>query len=290
MAPITYPPARMGYIGSVVIFDTPVRAASSSLKASQTIEHPDVVDNRIDWTLYQLGPVTVEGDIVVPVVKSGESQTFLNQIWDWATRRDLNSGELIHNGNVTLNYSYDIGRTFNGCRVNRLSMQAATQERVEATLNFMGTTISDGHSSADPIDFSPARVLTWDDVTIGGGPIATCEVREFSLDINNNCVQNYTFCPDSGLFVNNISTGKRNVTGSLQFQGFAPTESLATTNYTRTTSDETLNFDFGGFSQQFNHVIYEFQDIDINVGVITSSVNWYAHQGTDDFAIENQNQ
>jgi hypothetical protein len=227
---------------------------------------------------------------VVPVVKSGESQTFLNQIWSWATRRDLTSGELIHNGDVVLNYSYDIGRTFHGCRVNRLSMSATAGERVEATMGFLGTTITDGASIQDPIDFSPARVLTWDDVTINSPIIDTCIVREFSMEINNNLIPNHVFCPETGLFVNNISTGKRNVSGSLQFQGFAPTDTLATTNYTRVTSDEILTFDFGGFSQQFNHVLYEFQDIDINTGVITSSVNWYAHGGKTDYAIEGQNQ
>jgi hypothetical protein len=279
----------MGYIGAVTIFGEAVRAMSSTLKATQRIDHPDVVDNRIDWTLYQLGPIEVEGDVVVPVVKSGESQTFLNNIWDWAVKRDLNSGELLNNGQVVLNYSYDIGRTFNGCRVNRLALRATAGERVEATLGFLGTTFQDGASIQDPIDFSPARVLMWDDVTIGASAgFETCEIREFSIDIANNLSRNYTFCPDTGLFASNISTGKRNVTGTLQFQGFAQSESLAETNSARTTSDETLTFDFDGFTKTLNHIIYELQDIAINTGIITSTANWYAHAGADDFAVEDQ--
>jgi hypothetical protein len=276
----------MGYIGAVVVFGTPIRAMSSSLKASQRIEHPDVVDNRIDRTLYQLGPVEVEGDVVIPVVKSGESQSFLATIWEWATLRDQTSGELIKNGDVVLNYSYDIGRTFNGCRVNKLTMKATAGERVEATLSFMGTTAVDGCAIQDPIDYSPARVLTWDDVSISGSDLDSCQIKEFTFDINNNCVRNYTFCKETGLYASSISTGKRHINGTIQFQGWAQTESLATTNYTRSTSTDQLTFDFGGFSQTFNHVIYEYQQIDINVGVITSTVNWYAHGGKDDMAVE----
>jgi hypothetical protein len=275
----------MGYIGSVIIFGQPVRAASSSLNATQAIEHPDVVDGRIDWTLYQLGSIDVEGDISTPVIKSGESQSFLNLIWDWATLRDQTSGELINNGNVILNYSYDIGRTFNGCRINRLTLSAAAGDKVDATMNFMGTTLVEGASPGDPVDLSPARVLTWDDVDIVAEQFSSCIVKEFSVDINNNLSRNFTFCRETGLFANNISTGKRNVNGSLQFQGFAPTSPLATTNSGRVTSDEQLGFDFDGFSQTFNHIIYEFQDISIDVGLITSSVNWYAHGGVSDLAI-----
>ena len=77
---ITFPPGRMGYIGSVIIFGQPVRASSSSLNATQAIDHPDVVDGRIDWTLYQLGSIDVAGDISTPVIKTGERQSFLNLI------------------------------------------------------------------------------------------------------------------------------------------------------------------------------------------------------------------
>jgi hypothetical protein len=284
--PITYPAARMGYIGSVTVFGRTIRALSSSLNATQRIDHPDVVDGRIDWTLYQLGPIEVEGDVAVPVIKSGESQAFLNEMWQWATFRDQTSGELVNNGDVILNYSYDIGRTFNGCRVNRLTLRATAGDRVEATMNFMGTTVVEGANPGDPIDFSPARVLTWDDVQIVAEQFNSCIVREFSVDINNNCSRNYTFCPETGLFANNISTGKRNINGTLQFQGFAPTSPLATTNVGRVTSDEQLSFDFDGFGQTFNHIIYEYQDIAIDVGIITSTVNWYAHGGTSDAAID----
>ena len=172
------------------------------------------------------------------------------------------------------------------CALPIFSMKATAGERVEATMSFMGTTAVEGASIQDPIDYSPARVLTWDDVTVGGGELNSCEIKEFTFEVNNNCVRNYTFCPETGLYASSISTGKRHINGTIQFQGWAQTESLAISNYTRSTSTDQLTFDFGGFAQTFNHVIYEYQSIDINVGVINSTVNWYAHGGKSDQAIE----
>lgn len=281
--PVPPTPGRMGYIGRVSIFNRVIRAMSSSLAAKQTISHPDVVDNRIDRTLYQLGPIEVDGDIAFPVVKTSESNAFLGFVWDIATVRDLNTGELLNNGQVILEYSFQQIRTFNECRVNTLELRATAGDRVEGTLNFMGTTVVDAGSPPAFTDLSPARVLTWDDVTITAGGDVTfdsCIVRGFTITINNNLSRNYTFCPGVGLFASNISTGKRFVEGSLEFQGFAATDPTgAELNRLKFTTTDTLTFDFGGFSRTAKNVIYEFQDIAINVGLITSTVRWYAHQG-----------
>lgn len=284
------PTAKMGYIGTVNVFGQAVRAMSSSLAEKQTIQNPDVVDNRIDRSLYQLGAVEVDGDIVIPVVKVGSQQAFLNTIWDFATSRDPNTGELTHSGDVILQYSYGIGRTFHGCKMNTFEMRSTAGDRVEATMNFLGTTANDGGTAGNPIDLSPARVLTWDNVTItGAGNVNfdSCIVREFSMTINNNLSRNYTFCdlttqgaPHS-LFPSNISTGKRHVNGSLGFQGFSPTDVTgAERNPLNFTTNDTLTFDFGGFNKAFQHVLYEFQNINISVGVVTSTANWFAYGGT----------
>lgn len=284
ISPVPPAPGRQGYIGRVDIFGTVVRALSSSLAAKQAIQHPDVVDGRIDRTLYQLGPVEVDGDIAFPFVQSGQSTTFMQFIWDIATSRQSDTGELLNTGPVILEYSYQQSRRFNGCRVNTLEMKATAGDRVEGTLNFMGTTADDGVAAAEFTDVSPAKVLTWDNVQVfpGNGRFVSCIVREFSLNINNNCSRNYTFCPDTGLFASNISTGKRFIQGNLGFQGFAQTDVDARANSVKATTDntDTLTFNFAGFSRTFKNVIYEFQSIDINVGLITSTVNWYAHQGT----------
>jgi hypothetical protein len=272
----------MGYIGSVVLFGRLVRALSSSLTARQAINHPDVVDNTIDRTLYQLGPVEVDGDVVVPVISGGAAQGsgFLDYIWGLAVKRDQNTGELVTSGGVILEYSHQIVRTFRGCKVNSLEMRCTAGDRVEATIGIMGTTVANSGISPGMTDLSPARVLTWDNVIITSTQFPTCVIREFNFNIANNLSRNYTFCPDTGLFASNISTGKRFITGAIGFQGFAPTYALSDTNSNRNSTDETLQFNFGGFVKTFYNIIYEYQSIDINVGLITSTVNWYAHAGT----------
>ena len=46
-------------------------AASADIKASQDITHPEVIDGRIDTTLYQIGPLIVGGNIAFPLVHEG---------------------------------------------------------------------------------------------------------------------------------------------------------------------------------------------------------------------------
>ena len=134
-------------------------------------------------------------------------------VWEIAMDREPSTGELrkpsTSGGPVILEYSNGQVRTFNGCKVNTLELRATAGDRVEATLNFMGTTAQDSGISPGLTDLSPARVLTWDDVAItpSDSLFDTCIVREFSVTINNNLSRNYTFCPATGLFPSNISTG-----------------------------------------------------------------------------------
>lgn len=287
---------KMGYIGKVGIFGLTVRALSSSLAAKQSITHPDVVDNRIDRSLYQLGAVEIDGDVAMPVVKDDSAATFLNTVWGFAVKRDSSTGELTSAGDVVLVYSYGgTSRTFHNCKVNTFEFRATAGDRMEATAGFMGTHATNGGSAGDPYSVAPVRVLTWDDIEVNGSgnvTFASCLVKEFTATINNNLSRNYTFCEISGaphnLFASNISTGKRFVNGSIGFQGFSPTdETGAELNSIHTTSTDTITFSLrtGGFTRQFNNVIYEYQDISINVGLITSTVNWYAHGSVSGAAI-----
>lgn len=272
--------APMGYIGGVRIFgQASIRATSCSLNSRQAINHPDVIDGTVDWTLYQLGGIEVDGDVALPVVTGASGAGSPAFLFDLATKRDSN-GELVRNGTVEVTYGHQQGRRFNGCKCNTLEMRATAGERMDATINFWGTdAVRISGTAVPPIAGQPTRVLTWNDITIAGSSIGdTCIVREFSFTINNNLSRNYTFCPASGLFPNNISTGKRNISGSLGFQGFAPTETQAESNKNKIHPDTSLSFSTtDGFNVEFLNVIYEFQSIEAQPGVITSSVNWYAH-------------
>jgi len=107
-----------------------------------------------------------------------------------------------------------------------------------------------------------------------------CLVKELTMTIANNLQRNYTFCPASGYFPNNISTGKRHISGSLGFQGFAPTEDSAWSNKDHDNPQGgslIIAVAGGGFSKTFLNITYELQTIEAQPGVITSTANWYAH-------------
>lgn len=286
------PIAPMGYIGSAILDgNLVVRARSSGLGIKQTIQMPDVVDGSIDRTLYQLGAIEVGGNLVVPIVQEGNSMSFLNTLWQYCVDRQPN-GELSKGDfEVALNYSWNSGRTFKGCRVNTMSMKMTAGEIAEATIDIMGTTASRTGGAVNPVPYSPAKVVTWADIQIIG-PFDTCIVKEFNFEINNNCLRNYTFCPSQdvagGLFASNISTGKRFVNGSLIFQGFAPTDAAySELNSVNCNAGPEIGFEINGcgglsFTRKFRNVVFEYQTVDLQAGAnapITSTVNWYAFGG-----------
>lgn len=287
----------MGYIGRVQIGKIgAVRALSVSLNPKQAITHPDVIDNRIDRTLFQLGPIEVDGDIAIPMIAApraggeGGTNTFLTGIWGWTVVRDPQTGNVPGDGEtITLQYSYKYSRQFYNCKANTFEIRATAGDRAESTINVMGTKLDPGGTSGDPIDYAPARVLMWSDIAVTGTVVGTdlesCQAREFTLTINNNLSRNYTFCREFGMYASNITAGKRYVNGTFGFQGYSPTDNAAFQNVTRDPAD-TINFDFAGFSKTAYNVIYEFQVLDFNPGLITSTVNWYAHGSKDGPAID----
>jgi len=317
--PVT-PTAQMGYVGflqlqswGLTTTQFPIRFTSSDLNITQAVEAPDIIDGRVDRTVYQLGPIETEGTVEFPMIIDA-SGDFIDSVWQIATRRDNRegtdfSGELIHFGDIVVKYVQGRTYLFRRCKVNSLTINAAQGDRVNGTIGFWGTTRETTATLALPNYLSPARTLTWDQVRVYGfqgttapadprnsGTFSTQNVRSISINIENNLSRNYTFDPDAGLFPSNISTGVRNVTGSLEFQGWAPTEDLADSNSQRCTSEETIRFDVlssceagdatdvtVAFNRQMYGVVYQHQDVSSVMDVFTSTVNWQA------FAIEDDN-
>jgi hypothetical protein len=66
--------------------------------------------------------------------------------------------------------------------------------------------------------------------------------------------------------------------GTLGFQGFAPTDGSADTNRNRATTDSGLTLTFGKIEPlvvAFDKIVWEYQQIEAQVGVITSTANYY---------------
>lgn len=271
-------PAPMGYIGSVQLFGgAAIRATSCSINTKQQIDHPEVIDGTVDWTLYQLKGIETQGDIQLPVMSGGASS--LSSLLQYATKRN-DKGELINEGEIIVSYGKAYGRKFAGCKINTLEVRATAGDKMDATVNVWGTTATTTGGSGVPVTGKPTRVMAWADILISGAGIEdVCLIKEFSFNINNNLQRNYTFCAASGYFPHNISTGKRNISGSMQFIGPAPTEQSAIGNKDNI-NPTAGSLDIGtttGFKVSFKNIIWEYQTLEAQPSVIVSTANWFAH-------------
>jgi len=274
-------PAMMGFIGQVVVpsLGTQIRATSCSLNAKQTIDHPDVIDGATDWSIFQLRGIEVDGDVAFPVLNG---QAFITGLMAMVAR-DGSTGQLVQTPqDVTVYYDkVTYGRKFSGCSVNTFEIRATAGERVDATINFWGrnmTNLIGGGGSATGV----LRVLSWADIAIGGAGDA-CKIREFSISVNNSLARNYTFCAEDGFFPNNISAGKRQVNGTLGFLGPAPgdipppTDASGNAPCTPTLPTLTFSLNCGVGNITVKNVVFEYQTLEAQPGVIVSTVNWFAH-------------
>jgi hypothetical protein len=282
MALPSTPTAGMGYIGFVSVFGLLVRVTSSNINISQAITNPDIIDGRVDQTVYQLGPIEVGGDIGFPIILDSTID-FPTKIFEFALDRDFDTtGELINSGTIVVRYTFGEEFSFARAKVNTFTLTTTVEDAVTGTFNLVGTTRTRTSAISIPAYLSPARVLTWDAVTVDGAGVGEFEskfVRSFDMTVNNNVQRNYTFDPDAGFFPSNISTGKRMIDGNIEFQGFAPTEeSAADGNPTKVTSDDTITFVLGSsVSKKLHGIIYEHLDIASATGIITSTVRYLAH-------------
>lgn len=274
--------ANMGWVGFVFMRSSKLRAnnilrvTSADLNLSQEITMPDVVDGRIDKTVYQMGPKVVEGTLSMPIVadvtdpdlfggcptrqdltsSSSVAGGVLQNVWCWATARGNHGRLLFDDMNLDVRYANHAAFTFDSCVVNTLSMSVAQSDAVNVDINVLGRQrVKYDQPWLNPkiSDFlAPARVLTWNDVTINavrgcfGGNydlFYSNQVREFSLELNNNAERFYSL--NGSLFPIDVNVGKREITGSLQLLGLSERlRELAETNQNRFTEKNEIRFGF----------------------------------------------
>jgi hypothetical protein len=272
----------MGYHGLVTVFGTPVRATDANIKAVQEITNPNPVSNVPEQPMWHVAPVIISGDVAFPLTTDGSVTDIFRKVLE-KKNKSLEPGTIdIHwppgRGGP---FQSAFSRTFEGCVGNRLSVSGTAGQRVDVSLGILGIDFREEAQAADE-QFSLGRVVDWSFVQISEFPGEDCVVKEFSVDINNNCSHNVTFSrpsQDSTFQVpRSISTGHREVTGTLTFLGSAPTQEIAKQNLILAASNQELNIEVNGLVvMKFNRVVYEWQDISISSGVVISKANWRAH-------------
>jgi len=279
--------ANMGWVGYVWFQSNKLgannilRVTGADVNLAQEVTKPDVIDGRIDPSVYQLGPKIVEGTLNMPLIAdtqdpenwtgrdcpeiedlTGLAASVLNNVWCWATARGSQGRLLYDDAKLLIRYANHAGFSFDSCVINTYDLNVAQSDMVTTDINVIGrgreqsqTTTGNIQYAEEPIitDFlAPARVLTWNDVTVNG--IRGCrlngqnlffsnQVREFSMSINNNADRFYTLC--GSLFPVDVNVGKREITGSLTLMGLQDRlRDLAETNPERFTEKNEIRLAF----------------------------------------------
>jgi len=341
--------ANMGWVGFVVLRSNKLgannllRVTGADINLSQEITKPDIIDGRIDPTVYQLGPKIIEGTLTMPLIAdtqtptdwtdrecpnvqdlTGIASSVLHNVWCWATARSSQGRLIYDDARLDIRYANHAGFTFDNCVINTYGLTIAQSDMISLDLAVIGrgrvqsvTASGSLQYATNPVlaDFlSPARVLTWNDATVNG--IRGCalngqhlfysnQVREFSMEINNNADRFYTLC--GSLFPIDVTVGKREITGSLTLMGLQDRlRQLAETNPERFTekneirlafyvgNDRYVSFDAGFqsrdwvddqndathlgalWSKRIQGVIFQIEEMSMTNEVFETTVNWHA--------------
>lgn len=296
--------ANMGWVGYMFLrsaklqADNILRVTSADVNLKQEITTPDVLDGRIDKTTYQMGPRLVDGSFSMPLVADVQNPddfggcvnptdlnvagSVLNNLWCWTTARGSHGRLLYDDVRLDVRYANHAAFTYDFCVVNTLSLSVAQSEAVNLDINIIGRSRS---RQADPTRepaistfLSPARVLTWNDVTVNG--VGGCgafensdlffsnQVREWTMEINNNADRFFTL--NGSLYPIDVNVGKREITGSLTLLGLQDRlRLLAESNDDRFTEKNEIRFAF---------YIGENTDFVSPAGISFASRDWKAGQ------------
>lgn len=311
------PRASMGFVGSVTFANVSlvspapafsgsvtVRATSADVKAAQEITMPNVVDGRLDKTLYQLGPRTVEGSIAFPLVHEGSlvnsgrtCGTTVNHgqlFWALASQRDQFGRLQYGNMSLQIRYTDDTAFVYPNCLVNTFDMTVVQEGTVDIGMSVIGGANSSDNVRENASDIgenldylSPARVVTWNDFAIkiwGDEEVVVSGdyIRQFKVTLNNNAQRFYTL--NSRLAPQDIAAGKREITGSLTIMGRHPNLSeLAYNNQRRFSSNSKIGFGYrlgaAGtpvFATVLNGVIFNIEEIAITNELVETVVPFRA--------------
>lgn len=315
--------AKMGYVGSVTFGNVAipgvsipggkvtVRATSCDVKASQDITYPEVIDGRMDRTLYQLGPRVAQGNISFPLIHEGaavfaggtvtcgQTVPFGQLFWRLASERDQYGRLMNDSMDLRVRYTDNTAYRFPNCIVNQMTISVTQSEPV----NFSADVIAGSNSSSDVrIDdntigsandlqyLSPARIVTWNDFVMqvygdAGSSLVIRgeEIRSFEVTLNNNAERYYTL--NGKLAPQDVVARKRTIEGNFKLMGRnTGLSTLAYTNQDRFTSTAGIAFGYklGGetaapyWATGLHGVVFQMEEIALTNDLVETTVNYSA--------------
>ena len=282
--------AKQGYVGFVKLIPKTgglgtaitLRVNSADIKLTQDITYPEVVDNKVDTTVYQLGPQVVGGNVTFPLIHEGSALTLpagktgsdciasteslASTLWNIASARN-ELGRMSNTFDCVVRYADNLAYEYGGCLINTMTWTINQSEAVSVTAEIIGgATESVGKSPVlrkrwnTPAEnltkfLSPARIITWNDARFGfwyNGEsdlsansciIDPSEVRSFTCTLNNGIDRFYTM--NNRLGPQDIAAKKREISGDITIMGHDDLLSRYTeTNENRFTSEAGIAFGY----------------------------------------------
>ena len=296
------PPAYMGYVGFVDIGGNILRATSADIALTQDIIKPDVVDGRMDRTVYQLGPQEIGGTIAFPAIYDNQGgATIVADMWEKVCKR-TEIGTLT-SFPVTVKYAstgtYNSSTfLYEGCIVNTLTLAVTQSDVMNITVDIIGLTrtgesipVSQFPGAPGPDAQDNSRIVTWADSRIEinegsrpiglGGQVGGQFVRSFEVNINNNASRFYTL--NKALFAQAVAPAKRDVTGNIVFIGrLDGLGELARTNEDYAYEDTSINFGFkpsigsSEFIRKLPNVVFQIEEMALTNDLFETTMNWHS--------------
>jgi len=289
--------AQLGYVGHVSFDNTKIRATTADIRVTQTVDKPDVVDGKVDKTVYQLGPKEVGGTVGFPGIHE-DGTGVIRTLWDYTLQRASN-GQMLHYSNIDVKYANGVGYRYPNCMLDSFEWNVTHEDIVNITINVIGTTRTDIGSFTEPsYNFRNSRIVTWNDAVVelysvasGGNPsVESSEVRSFTATVANNGARYFTL--NGSMFPNPqaIAPTKRDIDGSIVIMGRSPfLKDQAFTNQDRCNEKSAVRFGYtitdaagecpGSFTVRIPGVVFEIEELSLSNDLFETTVNWHALPG-----------
>ena len=296
------PAASMGFIGYLKFFGVQgasqlVRATSSSLKLTQAIDAPDIIDGRYDRTIYQLQPFEAGGSIEFPAIYGVKdnnttcSYSPAGGLLSMAVCRAASTG-LLRPFDTLVKYSNGTSSfMYKNCIINTYKISVDQKSKVDIAYDLIATH-RDAPFEADapgPNDTPVTRVVTWNDTYVQlsrggttGDPLDGRWVRHFEVTFNNNAERYYTL--NGSLYAQAIAPRKRDITGNVKLMGRdSALSDWAFTNQNRCKETQTVTFGYnvsdtvnccGEFKIVLPNVVYRIEDLQLQNDLFETTVEW----------------
>ena len=292
------PPAYMGYVGFVNIGGNIIRATSANMALSQDITKPDVVDGRIDKTVYQLGPQEVGGSIAFPAIyDNAGGTTTVADMWQKTCQRSQIG--TLPEFDVTIKYAQT--GTYNSssfvykhCVVNSMQISVTQSDVMNINLDIIGLLRSSASLPLPPgssVHTDNSRVVTWADSRINiiaggrpiglGGTVGGEFIRSYEVNVNNNVNRFYTM--NRNLFAQAVAPAKRDVTGNIVFLGrLDGLGELAFTNDQYAYENTSIDFGFqpsvgsSSFVRRLPNVVFQIEEMAITNDLFETTMQWHS--------------